>query len=88
MSVSSEITRITSARNTIRTKMVAAGQATSSDTLDSLATKLTPGVDTSDATATADDILSGKSAYVNGSKVNGSMTFATDSDIRALIGNR
>ena len=30
--------------------------------------------DTSDANATANDILSGKSGYVNGAKINGSMT--------------
>ena len=35
------------------------------------------GTFTSDATAAAGDIVSGKSAYVNGSKVDGSLTFQT-----------
>lgn len=34
-------------------------------------------VDTADATATASQILSGTSAYVNGSKINGSLTAVT-----------
>lgn len=87
MSVNSEITRLTSARNTIRQKMISAGQAISTDDLTDLATKLNV-INTSDANATSEDILVGKTAYVNGIKITGTLSYMTSSDLADIVSTR
>ena len=43
------------------------------------------GTYTSDATATASDIMTGKTAYVNGEKITGTMALATSEQIQDMF---
>ena len=84
--IKTQISRLSGAKSDLATAITAKGVTVPDDTtLDgyaALVEQIDTGVDTGDADATASDIAKGKTAYVNGSKVTGTLPVETNVSVQ------